>query len=261
MLIHPTRDGNGQTFKAIILSYLHDLLPDHQERFVPIKYDQTFDPEKEMAIAFMGGGRSVSEEEDLISGNVPAIETDDSRMNQLIDYALEARRLYYSDNSQEKIDELVSSLVSDCENKLELKNLPQKRIINWENKKGWFRTKRIPIYTPPYVAFMDGCFEYLKKHGYPAESISVSLNYGSNQKLDRASSAVRRLFATQQGQKVLSDYVMTGNAEIGEEDTLVNELFRKTIKMLGRQKENIVKTLETKDEHDRRHQEMMQLLS
>ena len=36
--IHPGSEGNGQTFRLLALSYLHDLIPDTNNCFFPIKY-------------------------------------------------------------------------------------------------------------------------------------------------------------------------------------------------------------------------------
>ena len=37
MLIHPFEDGNGQTFKTVMTSYVHELLPDTKDLFIPYK--------------------------------------------------------------------------------------------------------------------------------------------------------------------------------------------------------------------------------
>lgn len=38
IVIHPAANGNGQTFKMLILSYLHELLPEFKDRYMPLKF-------------------------------------------------------------------------------------------------------------------------------------------------------------------------------------------------------------------------------
>jgi len=272
VLIHPARDGNGQTFKGIVLSYLHDLLPAKKDFFIPIKYDiEHHNLGHEMAISFMGGGGHVVMEDDLTGGRVPRIEPKSERDKRLLDFIAQIKKIendtqYLLGESfaerDRKREEAYGKLVEEAGDELQLSDYFKSEIVTYEDRRRLlFFRKKIPKYESLITTFRRGCINYLKTQGYPIEQIDVTVRGSSGQKIDRASFAVRQLMGTDSGRKVLTDYVITGGATIGEEDTPANILFKKAVKMIGRQKENIKKTLESKGEHDQRHKEMLNLLS
>lgn len=267
VLIHPGRDGNGQTFKGLALSYMHDLLPHYGDKFIPIKYGRdTYTPEHEMAITFMGG-RFLHEQNDLTAGAVPEIEPKTDKDKRVVDYINRAFEIQYRtpyieeesfDDREKKIEVALSEMIDEAARELGMPEIAEKQIYRYaEEKRFLFLKKKVPVYLPQITSFSRGCLDYLRTQGYPSEQVQVTVYGPPGQKIDRASNAARQLMATEEGQRVLTEYVMTGSAHVGEEDSLTNELFRKAVRMISKQKDNIQKTLETKDDHDRRHQEMI----
>jgi len=271
VLIHPARDGNGQTFKGLILSYMHDLLPDHQERFVPIKYDRDHhNSTHEMAISFMGGG-FLAMENDLTSGAVPDIEPKSDKDKRIVEYIDRANEIQYRTPYLEgesfeyrdtKVQLALSAMINEFVSELKMPQIAEREIIRYTlERKFFFLKRKIPVYMPIINSFKRGCLDYFRAQKYPTEQARVTVSSPTGEKIDRASNAARQLMGTEDGRRVLTQYVLTGSAQIEDEHTLTNELFRKAIKMIGRQEDSIRDTLETKEEHQRRHEDMLKLLT
>lgn len=155
VLIHPTRDGNGQTFKGVTLSYLHDLLPEMRDYFIPIKYtSDTHKPTHEMAISFMGGGM-LAMENDLTAGAVPKIEPKsdkDRRIMQGIEQANEIQRTPFleSETLQEydkKTEAALSSHILELARELNMPHITERDIIRYDTSRQFVILKKKFLYT------------------------------------------------------------------------------------------------------------------
>lgn len=261
VLIHPASDGNGQTFKMLVVNYLHDLLPAYRDRFLPIKYDQgEIEKEYSMMVGFMGG-RLISEKDDLVAGKVPEIEPKDERDARVVQLAHMARgirdKIIVGENlveTQERECRDMRSVVEEAA-KLDTELFAEVlgRLKPPETR--WFGLKKVASGDIPVpVVFLGRCVDYLVKQGYPLEQSEATVYSRTVNKLGRASHAVRRLMTTETGLQMISDYVISGRRDLaneGEDDRL---LFGKMINAMDRQKDKFKTALEAKEEHRQRQE-------
>lgn len=269
IMIHPGRDGNGQTFKGLALSYLHDLLPAYKDRYIPIKYgSKDHDYQHELGIAFMGGGM-LSEQEDILSGSVREIEPKDETDNSLMELLVQARHIMYGtlwkdgesfESFNERREKELKALAEEAAVKLEMPQLSQEKISHWaEEKRYWLLKRQIPVYLPVLKSLQQTIAELWKTKGYAEERINATVFGPPGSKRDRASDVVRQVWVEEKGRQVLNQYVKAGGETM--EQTEPNDVLTKMVKTLEKQKKHVVEVLETKEEHDKRHIEMMRKLS
>ncbi len=259
MRIHPTKDGNRQTFIGMTLSYLHDLAPNLRDKFFPIKYGSgDLAPRKTVGIM----GPSLGEENNLTTFEVPNITPRNERDRLMVDYIFQAheinRRTPYIEGEsikdrEDKIESALMGLAKKASLELQIPAIAEKHIYRYEeSRKYLFFKKRFPVYSSQIISFINGCREYLLSQGYPREQVNVTAHGSGGQKVDRASHAVRQLFTTDEGKQLLNDFVWGKEIVIADDDPN-NKLWRKTLGILERQKQNFLDTLESREDHVARH--------
>ncbi len=265
IMIHPVRDGNGQSFKMTALSYLHDLLPQYRDKFFPIKYDvKTHMYEHEVGIKFMGGGVMASSE-DLSAGRVPEIVPKDEIDAKLVDllkrtYDIRWKNEYDDsepyDTRKKRLDKQVENEITKVTSEVNLPQLAERDVSRWETTGRFWSRKKVPIYPPPLDTFQKKLYDHLIKEGYDEERVTSTV-YGSVQKIGRASYAIRQLIGSEDGSEVLTNYVLRGKDEIHDGDTIPNVLYNKALRQIKRQQQHMFEIIETGHEHEQRHKRMI----
>jgi hypothetical protein len=266
VLIHPVRDGNGQTFKMLTLSYLHDLIPDMKDKYLPIKYSrETNSKDNDISFMFMGGG-FLAQKDDLVAGSVPDIEPLDDKDSKLIQYikkVYEAKWLNRMqpdedyDDWNNRLEDQLMGIVSEASQDLGLPELAERVVARWETRGRFWLKKRIPIYKPVLKSFQTASLKYLMGKGYTPERVRATVYGPPGEKIDRASYAIRQLIGSKDGRQVTSDYVIDGRTEVVGEDNIPNQLYRKAVKAYVGVGDNINRILESKEDHIKRHEQML----
>lgn len=264
VLIHPAKDGNGQTFKMLVQSYLHDLLPESRHKWIPIKYASGDEVVKrDMTVQFMGG-RLLPESEDLIGGSVehiPRVGAAAALINGLEKLAGLQLKLVSSGALEPAayiaaMNKGVEQIIQTVAEEIGEKHFARREVETYrEFGVGRFKIKIPKTYVQRRETFDKAVREQFGKLGYPTEMINATMNNGSGDQIDRASYAVRQLLATEEGLAFISKYVLTGQAETGGATPFQERLFGKAARAFDKLTLRIQEVLESEEEHQQRHLE------
>ena len=261
VMIHPRVDGNGQTFKILVESYIHDLVPDLQDQYFPVKYSRSgWTPSQEMAVSFMGGG-FVPPSQDLsqepVTKMVPVSEDEQTVLDALDLMRIAKRRISEiedrddikafekhwekENNIAEKLGKVLSSELNEPE---------FKEVSAYVLNKGTFKGKERLVGSAEN-SLQRAAHKYLRKLGnHPSWEIRTAVFGGAGTKIERISSVVERIWNTDEGINFLDNYVTNGSTQYEGEQS---PLFEKLSRVLELQRAKMLQTLETADIHEEKH--------
>lgn len=260
--IHPAVDGNGQTFKLLVESYAKEMHSQVKDKFLPVKYTQDeWTAEKDMSIPFVGGGRT-PEYRDISSVAVTPFKPADDEEKIILDGLDLARKVktrvssskYKDDealyNQMKKTGETIRAIMRSVAS--ETKNLQFANFLEDE------RISRLDG-GGALVYLQRASEDRLREKGlHDTWEYHATVYSPPGEKVDRVSAAIKQLWGSEEGTSFAEKYIFEGVGMIDERETPKQELFWKATNALNDQREKIVKTFETEEEHERAHQEAME---
>lgn len=254
--IQPTTDGNKQTFKTIVLSYMHDLLPDTRNTYPPMQQtNNEWHPDKDMGTAFFGGGFT-PEGRDITSVSVPPFEPADEEEKTILDALALALKV-------DKRTPTAGGTQKDWNETWQRNGQTILKIadsVAAETNNPRFKQIRKELKRP------DGARLYLQRESltrleekglHDPWQMRVTVYGGSGEKIDRASWAVKKLWGTPEGKAFTENYIFEGKGKTEQGDDSEAKLFWKATNALENQRLHMWKVMEGEEEHIQRHEEML----
>lgn len=254
--IQPTTDGNKQTFKVLVSSYMHDLLPETADLYPPMQQtDADHSQDKDMGITFVGGALA-HPDLDLTTIPVPPFEpNEEDEVSVLSALALA--------NKTNKMQ--ISSNASDADfDQLEKKKAQiifkiAQALAHETKSKIFDRVQREAV----IPSSAKGCLQqaaleyFIKKKKYDYWQIFATIFPGFEPKIARSTWAVKTLWASKEGIKFVEEYIFNGELKKNKGDNSKELLFWKASNVFDAQRVHMWQVMETKIEHQRRHAQML----
>jgi hypothetical protein len=189
--IHPSIDGNGQTFKCLTLSYLHQLDPSLRDNFFPIKYSQLLmKQDRDLTLRFKG---IIA---DLDLPDIPAQSEEDQK---IVDFMEELNNLRYANMTSEVRNEKMATFFAE-----QASVLQQIGIQEVTRNEEWKNFDLEPV--------SNALGRYLIKKGYN-RLLVIKLVHGFGHKNDNTTYALQ-VILKEPDRKYLRQYIETGHVEL-----------------------------------------------
>lgn len=254
ILIHPAVDGNGQTFKIMVESYLQELHSKCVDKYIPIKYEKIQDEGKEIGAISIGGGWT-PESRDITNYPVKHFEPADEEEKTILDGLELVKNLSHREpdpgssnevfnavrsNAAKRALSIVSSVARETNNRLFVDEVLNKR----QNSDPGFILHDMRRVADKIIR-QKGLHERWEYH--------PTIWGGQGQKYERASAATVRLWTTEDGLDLFEKFIFDGAVIAEPGENVDTELFYKVTQDLRNVQRNIMKVLETEEEHTLRH--------
>jgi hypothetical protein len=255
--IQPTTDGNKQTFKVLVSSYMHDLLPETAGIFPPMQQtDADHSQKKDMGITFVGGNLAPPDL-DLTTIPVPPFEPneeDEVSVLSALTLANKTNKMRISadasdvefDQFEKKKAHLISKIAQalSYETKSKIFDKVQQEILMPSSAKGCLQRAALEF--------------FIRKQKYDYWQIFATIFPGFEPKIARASWAVKTLWGSKDGVKFVEEYIFDGKLEKNKGNKSQELLFWKASNVFEAQRAHMWQVMETETDHEQRHTQMME---